>query len=353
MDMKIPGLLLMLLICAQQAICCSTFFIHHNGQMVFGRNYDWVAGTGLLCTNHRGLVKTGFAIENENTAITWTSKYGSLTFNQYGKEFPTGGMNEKGLVVELMWLDGTEYPKKDSRPAVNVLQWIQYQLDNAATVDEVIASDKVLRINRTGTPLHYLVADAHGRAATIEFLNGKMVVHTGSSLPMPVLTNSVYAESVKHAKAALARNDTGNGNNSMGRFVKACDMVRRYQGGKVNATLVDHSFNILDAVSQGDYTKWSIVYDITNRKIFFRTNAVKEVRSVSFSAFGFSCKDKALAFDINKPSKGDISKLFKELTSEQNRSTLRETARLSRDKVSISAKTQEDAVMYASRITCQ
>src|SRR5215213_2632705 len=132
------------------ATACSTFFINHNGQMVFGRNYDWVAGTGMVCTNHRGLAKTSFAV-SDGSSISWTSKYGSLTFNQYGKEFPTGGMNEKGLVVELMWLDETSYPKADSRPAISVLQWIQYQLDNCAYVNEVLATDKALRISSSGT----------------------------------------------------------------------------------------------------------------------------------------------------------------------------------------------------------
>src|SRR5688572_225451 len=184
---KLVSLSILLACCAQAANSCSTFFIHHNGQMMFGRNYDWVAGTGLLCTNHRGMSKTGFKVE-DGEQVKWVSKYGSLTFNQYGKEFPTGGMNEKGLVVELMWLDETVYPKKDQRPALNVLQWVQYQLDNAATVAEVIASDKLVRITREGTPLHYLVADAGGNVATIEFLNGRMVTHSGSNLPMPVLT---------------------------------------------------------------------------------------------------------------------------------------------------------------------
>ena len=96
---------------------------------------------------------------------------------------------KKGLVVELMWLDETIYPKPDERPAIGVLQWIQYQLDNCATIEEVIATDKTVRIVSKGTPLHYLVADAKGNAATIEFLNGKMVVHKGSELPMAVLTN--------------------------------------------------------------------------------------------------------------------------------------------------------------------
>ena len=68
--------------------------------------------------------------------FTWTSRFGSLTFNQYGREFPSGGINEKGLVVELMWLDDTRYPAPDGRGELPTLQWIQYQLDTAANVDD-------------------------------------------------------------------------------------------------------------------------------------------------------------------------------------------------------------------------
>jgi choloylglycine hydrolase len=179
---------------------CTTFFINKNGQMVFGRNYDWVTDAGIVCTNLKGLSKISMKTENGET-IGWVSKYGSITFNQYGKEFPTGGMNEKGLVVELMWLDETKYPAADNRPAIGVLQWIQYQLDNCITIDEIIETDKKLRVSPTGTtPLHYLVADANGKVATIEFLNGKMVVHKGSDLSFPVLTNNTYDESVKVVK---------------------------------------------------------------------------------------------------------------------------------------------------------
>ena len=124
----------------QHIIACTTFFINKNGQLIFGRNYDWVSGTGMICTNLKGLSKTSLKTTGGNT-INWVSKYGSITFNQYGKEFPTGGMNEKGLVVELMWADGSQYPAADSRPVLGVLQWIQYQLDNNATIEEVIVTD--------------------------------------------------------------------------------------------------------------------------------------------------------------------------------------------------------------------
>jgi choloylglycine hydrolase len=88
-------------------------------------------------------------------------------------------------------------PTKTSDPSVGVLQWIQYQLDNCANVDEVIKTDAVLRIESNGTPLHYLVADADGKTATIEFLHGKMVVHAGNDLPFPVLTKTPITNLLK------------------------------------------------------------------------------------------------------------------------------------------------------------
>src|SRR6476661_8567911 len=156
----------LLCIVAKITLACTTFVIDKDGHIIFGRNYDWISGAGIVHTNQRGLFKTSLK-GNDGGTISWVSKFGSITFNQYGKEFPTGGMNENGLVVELMWLDGARYPEKDARPALGVLQWIQYQLDNAATTEEVISSDALLRIESKSVPLHYLVADASGTVASI------------------------------------------------------------------------------------------------------------------------------------------------------------------------------------------
>ena len=116
------------------------------------------------------------------------------------------GMNEAGLVVALMWLDGTVYPAEDARPSFSVLEWIQYQLDNYGSVSEVLAHADEVRV-RGGTPLHYLVGDASGSAATIEYLAGRLVVHTGSTLPTANLTNNTYESSLPGSDVgrALAR----------------------------------------------------------------------------------------------------------------------------------------------------
>ncbi|HEX8152968.1 MAG TPA: linear amide C-N hydrolase, partial [Thermoanaerobaculia bacterium] len=174
-------LLIATLLAADAASACTTFCTRG----LFGRNYDFEIGYGMVLVNKRGMVK----VATTPKPAKWTSRYGSVTFNQFGRDVPTGGMNEAGLVVELMWLDGTRYPKADARPEVGTLEWIQYQLDTAGSVAGVLANMKHVRIAERGVPLHYLVADKTGDVAAIEFLGGEVVVHRGESLRVPVLAN--------------------------------------------------------------------------------------------------------------------------------------------------------------------
>jgi len=348
-------IILFILICCLSgfaSLACTTFCLSKNGQLVFGRNYDWVTGAGIVHSNQRGLLKTSYPNEDGST-IQWVSLYGSITFNQYGKEFPTGGMNEKGLVVELMWLDDTKYPAKDSRPAVDVLQWIQYQLDNAATVDELIASDKKIRIS-DGTPLHYLVADASGNVASIEFLHGKMIVHKSQNLPFPVLANSTYQESAQTAKRYINNaDDLSNLDNSLERYVKACRMVKKVSDIPANMQLTDYAFSILDKVSQGDYTKWSIVYDISGKKILFKTQSHKSIKSISLNEFDFNCNKTPRMYNMNQQSNGNITSNFTEKDDKLERTILEKAVKESQSQVNISNNTKEAILRYDESVRCK
>jgi penicillin V acylase-like amidase (Ntn superfamily) len=351
--MKKILVLLLLSLAANDMFACTTFCINKNGQIVFGRNYDWVTGAGIVNTNQRGLFKTSMKVGNAAT-ISWISAYGSITFNQYGKEFPTGGMNEKGLVVELMWLDGTSYPTADNRPAVGVLQWLQYQLDNAATVADVINSDTKIRIDENDTPLHYLVADAGGNVAAIEFLNGKMTVHKEKELPFPVLTNDTYASSVQTAKPMVAGGSSVSlNNNSLDRFVKACSMVKKFNETNMDVPVTDFAFSILDKVAQGSYTKWSIVYDISNKKIYFKTDANRDIKIIQFSVFDFACSKPATMFNMNQGGKGDISKLFIVPDKKIKQQILHQAVTESRSHVTISKKEEEELLNFEAGVSCK
>jgi penicillin V acylase-like amidase (Ntn superfamily) len=333
------------------SFACSTFLLRKDGHYIFGRNYDWVTGNGMVLVNARGVKKTSFSAPGAKT-ISWVAECGSITFNQYGKEFPHGGMNENGLVVELMWLSETAYPTPDERAGLNELQWIQYQLDNHTTVDQVIASDRHIRIDRQGAaPLHYLVADAAGNVATIEFINGKMVVHRGQDLAHPVLTNTVYADALQRFQNQNEP-DQSFGDNSVDRFATACRMVQRFEEAKTTQNGVDYAFQILDKIAQGSFTKWRIVYDITTRKVYFITADGAERRHLALSDFDFSCSRPPLAFHLTTPKQGAIAPWFSPLDYNTNKALLEQTARESRGAIDIPAAQITGAAAYFNTVVC-
>ncbi len=202
-----------------------------------------------MLINRRGLVKRSYS----GTA-SWISRYGSVTFNQFGREFPMDGMNEAGLVVALMWLDGTVYPPADERPSFGVLEWIQYQLDNYGSVGEVLVHADEIRI-RSGTPLHYLIGDATGAAATIEYLAGRLVVHSGSALPTANLTNNTYESSLAYLRS---QRSMPGGSGSLERFARTAMLMQRTNMVKPQR---DQAMSVLDNVAQPDWTRWSITYE--------------------------------------------------------------------------------------------
>jgi choloylglycine hydrolase len=303
-------------VCSADA--CSTFCFQSDDGPVFGKNYDWGVDVGLVMVNKRGVEKRSMTRANP---ARWRSHYGSVTFNQYGREFPNGGMNEAGLVVELMWLDSTEYPEPDERASVTTLEWIQYQLDNATTVADVIASDESIRVIRNGAAaIHFLVADAAGACASIEFLDGKMVAHTGADMPARALTNSTYQQSLDYAGRFGGGAELPRTGRSLDRFVRAARMADSFVGA--GAVAVQHAFGILADVAQGDYTQWSIVYDIGGRRVNFRTRAHHQIRYLDLEGLDFACDTPVTMVDINVDAGGDLSGRLRPYTLDANRALL-------------------------------
>lgn len=295
---------------------CTTFCFMQDKTWIYGRNYDWFTEHCLIMINKRGVAKT--ALTQDNPA-QWKSMYGSITFNQYGREFPLGGMNEAGLIIELLWLEQTRYPEPDQRQAVGELQWIQYQLDNCSNVEEVIATNRTIRILSRAVPLHFLVCDRTGNAAAIEFLDGKMVVHHGSDLPQTALANSTYASSVQlyenidddETKESLLTADY-----SLKRFVWAAHGVEEWDP-ETNESSIDYAFKILDKVAVPS-TMFRIVYDPGQSRIYYFNRSNSQVRHIDFSAFDYSCDTPVKVLDINAGQTGDVTAMFTDYTYETN-----------------------------------
>jgi penicillin V acylase-like amidase (Ntn superfamily) len=301
---------------------CTTFFLKDGERLIFGRNYDWHTGVGFVMVNKRNVVKTAMNFfDPAETSLDWVSLYGSITFNQYGREYPMGGMNEAGLVVEVMWLEGTKFPESDARPALGELPWVQYQLDTSRSIAEVLASDKRIRISPSSTPIHFLVSDAEGHSATIEFLDGKMVAHSNDSLPYSALANSTYDQSLEYLQGHSGfggTHDIPATERSLDRFSRACAGIKAYDMAR-HPNIVDYAFGILDDVSQGKSTVWSIVYDVNNRRVFFKTVDKPALKSFAFKDFDFQCGTPSKIIDMNTARAGDLGPHFIPYSREKNR----------------------------------
>jgi choloylglycine hydrolase len=328
-------------------LACTTFCLKNKGEVLFGKNYDWMIGDGLIFVNKRGVAKVGTAGRN---AASWVSKYGSVTFNQYGWENPSGGMNEAGLVIELMWLDDTRYPKTEGKPTVDVLEWIQYQLDTAATTAEVIKNSDDIQIDARPT-LHYLVSDKSGNAATIEFLNGKLTPHTGDSLPVATLTNDTYEKSLEFAKNTEPVKAQGAG--SLQRFTRAAEKTKEFdKKPKSEKEAVDYAFSILSDVAQPNYTQWSIVYDQKRGRIYFRSLQSPQIKSIDAKSFDYSCAGAVKLFDVNAKSAGDVTALFKDRTREANRDLIERAFNGTEFLKNIPASVKDKLAVYPEEFSC-
>jgi penicillin V acylase-like amidase (Ntn superfamily) len=95
-----------------QANACSTFLLSNDNTFIYGRNFDYPYGKYIIMTNMRGAEKVcwQYSSENVDMPLTWTAKYGSITFNMFGQDTPPDGINEAGLVVSSLILTQSVYP---------------------------------------------------------------------------------------------------------------------------------------------------------------------------------------------------------------------------------------------------
>lgn len=311
--------MLLLSITGGAALACTTFQLKQQNQVYFGRNYDWFFSDALVIINQKGVAKPGYVARGvTGKPASWTSKYASLTFNQYGREFPAGGMNSAGLVVESMSLEKTEIPPPDDRPYVAFGGvWRQYLLDNFATVSKALAGIKKIRFGKPPkVGVHLLISDAGGDCAIIEFLEGKLKVYRGNNLPVRVLANSTYQESLRHFQQnSSPLRDKWS---SIKRFKTAAAMVQKYHAAK-DPGPVAYAFKVLKAVANSSYTQWSIVYDQKRRVAHFHTKLNPKLRSIDLKKLDLACAPPAKAIDIDAPLEGDITAKLTGITPKDNR----------------------------------
>ena len=179
----------------EAAIACTrTLYVGDDNTVVTGRNMDWEEDmSSNLWVFPAGMKRDGAAGAR---SVQWTSKYGSVVVSGY-EAGSTDGLNDKGVVANLLYLAESNYGKPDEgRPYLTIAAWPQYVLDNYATVAEAVDALQKEPFNMLApalpngaeAALHLAISDASGDSAIFEYVDGKMKIHHGRQYA--VMTNS-------------------------------------------------------------------------------------------------------------------------------------------------------------------
>lgn len=309
---------------------CTTVFWNDNGiSQVVARSVDlYTSDLPLIKAMPRGTKHSGEAGEN---SLTWSSKYGTLAVTAFHSNAVSDGMNEKGLVVHLLYLAETQYPQSnsDAQKISNVL-WAQYVLDNFSTVDEALQGTKDLQIVATKVydkiwPLHLAMEDATGDSAIIEFIQGKMHVYHGQQYQ--VMTNEpaykIQLANLKRYQGFGGKLPLPGDPDPLSRFVRVATFLKTLP--KPNSQLESIAgvlavmrtamvpFGAVDTsgnkTEDAWATRWVSVADATNKVYYFNSTSAPNIIWIDLNKINFAEGAPLLSIDpTNIALEGDITK---------------------------------------------
>jgi penicillin V acylase-like amidase (Ntn superfamily) len=281
----------------------------------------------------RGMKRSG---QVGTSSVSWAAKYGSVIASSFNIS-TTDGMNEKGLVANLLWLANSEYAafKKDgATKGIAVSLWAQYALDNFATVKEavealkkeefVVVSDVIPGTDKY-TAVHLSLSDASGDNAIFEYIKGKLVIHHDPSYT--VMTNDpTFDEQLainKYWKEIPGRIMLPGTNRAADRFVRASYYIEAIPRTDDTRVAVASVFSVIRNCSvpygistEGfpnlSTTRWRSVSDQKNKVYYFETALTPNTFWVDLKKMNFAenAPVKKLSVSKNETYAGEVSAQF-------------------------------------------
>jgi hypothetical protein len=238
---------------------CSTVAVRTPGdKMFFGRNLDWLHDACLILRVHKNGIPTSVSVidlhylnldrdDLENTSLLERLP---LLFAPY---YVQDGMNQHGVAVADMSVDGVEVPHDGARPNVLHSTVMRLILDYARSTEEAIEILKQYNIFFVATTCHLMIADASGKSAVVEFIDGKVEVTPGKDYWQVCTNHQICGTSEEDSDAT-------------------CDRYRAASEQLAQASAaagMDDVMRIMESVSKENWTMWSSVYDLSARKFRF------------------------------------------------------------------------------------
>ncbi len=314
--------------------CTRVLYETGTGTYIVGRNMDWndLTMEADFWVFPAGMKRDGGVGPD---SIAWTSKYGSVIISVY--ELATSdGVNEKGLAGNLLYLAESDYgdPATSGKPGISVGAWLQYFLDNYATVAEAVTAmqaDPFTVVsanapNGRAASVHIALSDPTGDLAIFEYLGGKLVVHHGPQYQ--VMTNSPpYAQQIAiddYWTPIGGKNFLPGTISAADRFVRASYNLKASPKYKDRRDAVASVFSQMRSVgvplgmSDPDKpnissTLWRSVIDQETKRYYFDSVINPSVIWVDLDKVDLSAGAKPMTLKLGVPSNvgGDVSGQFK------------------------------------------
>lgn len=336
---KISGFLLVMFFSLISSVdvnaCTRVVYKGPNNTILTGRTMDFsIEIPANQWVFPRGLKRNGEVGKN---SLEWVSKYGSIGVSTWDIAI-ADGMNEKGVVANMLWLVESKYPsfdKEGTSKGMAISLWAQYVLDNFASVEEAvlelakesfaIVSDFIPGTDKF-TTVHLSISDASGDNAILEYIGGKLVIHHDPAYI--VMTNdppyeqqlaiSKYWQSIP-GKVFLPGSVT-----AADRFVRASFFINAIPQTDNTRIAVAGVFSVIRNVSvpygfeiEGfpnlSTTRWRTVADQKNLVYYFETALTPNTFWVDLKKIDFSEKAGVRKLDMtdNKTYSGEVSGEFK------------------------------------------
>ena len=339
---KITGLMMVLGLIIGSALeslaCTRVVYQGPNETIITARSMDWKDEIPAnLWIFPRGMERNG---EVGTTSVEWKSKYGSVITSSFDIA-TSDGMNEMGLVGNVLWLTESVYPefeKDKDKPGLAISLWLQYALDNFASVEEAVDAFRkeefvVVSANIPGTDrfttLHLSLSDKTGDNAIFEYIDGELMIHHG--MAYTTMTNSPRFEE------QLAINTYWKGipgtimlpgtNRAADRFVRASYYIDAIPKTDDIRVAIPSVFSVIRNCSVPfgissetepniSSTRWRTVSDHKNLVYYFENVLNPNVVWVDFSNIDFSenANVKKLSLASHENYSGESSMNFKEAT---------------------------------------
>jgi hypothetical protein len=236
---------------------CTVFStLNKNGNMIFGRNFDWYDHPALILftappdgyasVSMVDISYLGFGMDD----TLWLD----LDLLLKTPYLPFDGMNECGIAIGVMLVPHAEGGSDPSKATIGDLEVVRLVLDYAGSVEEAVSLLRQYNV-RFDTPLHYLISDRSGSSAVVEFVGGEVNVIWGEE-EWQVSTNFLFSECTLSGatsdcwryNAAYEVLDRANGDISQGEAMKLLEDVSWHSGTDIS-------------------TQWSVVYNLTTGDI--------------------------------------------------------------------------------------